>query len=854
MIFHEHKTIYFHIGKAAGFAVEQLLRPDSRNVLETDRESLFGVDRSTGVFLQHASAHTVRELVGEKVFEDYYTFAVVRNPFSRLASVYYYLYDQHQKQFGDFENYILSLPKTLKNKILYKGSHHIPQTYYTHIDGQPACDHIAYFEHLPQSMDPVTQLLGIHTPLKKLNVNRNPNRPDKPVHKLFTPEMVRVVRKTFEKDFEFLGYSQDPKEMKPLSTQMDACNLRRVSTKKRSQISTAKKIPKILHQIWIGPDRIPSACQRWMEGWKDLHPNWEYRLWTDEDLPEMSTNSWDVYHKTETYAGKTDILCYEIIKQFGGLYVDVDFECYKPVDDLVKNTSFLGVWPVKGRICNGIFAASPHHPILQKTVKNLTPKPPPGNGPVWLDKNLKAYLAQTNQPNSVRIIKELTAFFPGYATAWPKNRFGKKIVRLSSRKHPFAKHHALKSWMPPEKRKNIKSFYTSDPAYNQIQMMKLLCLCARPTGHPALHEKLNKQAAGINSLEKLPYMAEQHGMAPLVYFHLREAGIEIPANVNRTLKGAYLTHRHANRERMVALKEIAVAYRKAGIEMLALKGAALANTIYPDIALRCMCDLDLMVADHKAEIARRALESLGFDIHKTASIQPKAFSHHFPPAIRDQNGVGVVVELHHHLYAISKLVPSVTLDKLLPDALPFDLDQTVVDTLGPEQMLWHSYIHAVGKLQLVEQFRLIHVADLVGIVEEYADVIDWQRLKKLSPQTYHAIIMLHLFTPWSEAVIKSLPFDTETSFSFKDFPHLPSAMGVSSRDRNAWIPRFFKDIILPPDWWVCFFQGNHPAKFNTISYRVVYPIRRLSAFFVNLTGFYVRKWYRKWHQGRKNRE
>ncbi len=161
-------------------------------------------------------------------------------------------------------------------------------------------------------------------------------------------------------------------------------------------------------------------------------------------------------------------------------------------------------------------------------------------------------------------------------------------------------------------------------------------------------------------------MAEQHGMAPLVYYHLREAGIEIPATVNRILKGAYLTHRHANRERMVALEEIAAAYRKAGIEMLALKGAALANTIYPDIALRCMCDLDLMVADDEADSARKALEKLGFNIHETASIQPQAFSHHFPPATRDQNSVGVVVELHHHLYAISKLVPSVTLDKLLP--------------------------------------------------------------------------------------------------------------------------------------------------------------------------------------------
>ncbi len=106
-------------------------------------------------------------------------------------------------------------------------------------------------------------------------------------------------------------------------------------------------------------------------------------------------------------------------------------------------------------------------------------------------------------------------------------------------------------------------------------------------------------------------------------------------------------------------------------------------------------------------------------------------------------------------------------------------------------------------------------------------------------------MMLHLFSPWSEAAKKSLPFDTETSFDFRDFPHLPSAMGVNSRDRGVWIPRFFKDMIMSPDWWVCFFQGNHPSKFNAYHHRIAYPIRRLSSFGGNLAGFYIRKWYRK---------
>lgn len=383
---------------------------------------------------------------------------------------------------------------------------------------------------------------------------------------------------------------------------------------------------------------------------------------------------------------------------------------------------------------------------------------------------------------------------------------------------------------------------------NHYHIMKLLCLCARPTGHSTFYESLLRHSSVIRSWEKLPQMAERHGLAPLVYHHLREAGVTMPTQVDRTLKASYLTHRHANFERMAALVEIATAYREAGIGMLALKGAALANTIYPETTLRCMCDLDLMVAIGDADKARLLLKSLGFDIHETTSIHPKPFSHHFPPATRTTANVRVMVELHHHLFARSKLIPTGTFGKLIPNAIPFTINDITVDTLGPVHMLWHTYIHAVGKLQLVEQFRLIHVADLVGLVETYADHIDWLQLKNFSQQTYHAILMLSLFTPWSPAVKQRLPFETELKFQFKDFPQLPLAMEINSRNRKKWLSRFFLDIIIQPDWWVCFFQGNHPARFNKFNHHVSYPLHQIGSFATNLAGYYIRKAYRTWRK------
>ena len=48
-------------------------------------------------------------------------------------------------------------------------------------------------------------------------------------------------------------------------------------------------IPKIIHQIWLGPLPPP---QRWLDSWRDHHPDWDYHLWTNEKYQFCSPISW----------------------------------------------------------------------------------------------------------------------------------------------------------------------------------------------------------------------------------------------------------------------------------------------------------------------------------------------------------------------------------------------------------------------------------------------------------------------------------------------------------------------------------------------------------------------------------
>ncbi len=213
MIDHTREAIYFHIGKTAGSSIEKLLINEARDASVVNRTILYGYDDEEGIFLQHASAEMIRRLVGATVFEQYFKFTIVRNPFTRALSVYHYLIDQHKQQFGSFRGYVEALPGLVADQRLQKGSHHAPQTLYTHIDGDYICDYVGKFEDLPQSIIPVQIQLNIDTALKKHNAYRSINWSRKSVASYYTDSMIKIMREVYADDFFYFDYSTNPKDV-----------------------------------------------------------------------------------------------------------------------------------------------------------------------------------------------------------------------------------------------------------------------------------------------------------------------------------------------------------------------------------------------------------------------------------------------------------------------------------------------------------------------------------------------------------------------------------------------------------------------------------------------------------------
>ena len=114
------------------------------------------------------------------------------------------------------------------------------------------------------------------------------------------------------------------------------------NAKKPSQMtsSTTPIIPKIMHQIWIGGSKLPPLYDHYLQECKILHPDWEFKLWGDYDVQKLDMKHRDLYNAARSFQAKADVLRYEILSQYGGVYRDCDIKCIRPLDELLHKYDF----------------------------------------------------------------------------------------------------------------------------------------------------------------------------------------------------------------------------------------------------------------------------------------------------------------------------------------------------------------------------------------------------------------------------------------------------------------------------------------------------------------------------------
>ena len=198
------KTIFVHIPKNAGESIEKSL-----NIYPTDKDICFknywGTKNNREV-LQHYTAQKIKDSINNDMWESYFKFAVVRDPWSRAVSEYnWYL------QFGPtitFQEWVESLPHRLNiNSAIHilEVGHNIEQyKYICDKKGNILVDHIIKFDNLKEEFNKLCQRKSWDIEL----IHTNKSKANKKVdwRSYYDEKSLELISKIYKTDIEMFDY------------------------------------------------------------------------------------------------------------------------------------------------------------------------------------------------------------------------------------------------------------------------------------------------------------------------------------------------------------------------------------------------------------------------------------------------------------------------------------------------------------------------------------------------------------------------------------------------------------------------------------------------------------------------
>jgi len=330
---------------------------------------------------------------------------------------------------------------------------------------------------------------------------------------------------------------------------------------------------------------------------------------------------------------------------------------------------------------------------------------------------------------------------------------------------------------------------------------------------------------------------------PLLYGILRQRTI-LPPDLEQAFSSAYYGNACRN---SLLLRELAIvlnACQQRSVQVLVLKGAALAETVYKDIALRPMSDVDLLVKPAQLTKARQLLTDLGFvlmgvELHTGYTEEFRSEETWCKAGV-----VEVAIDLHWGLFNRLYYQNRLSLDWLWATAQPIQFDRATALTLGANaQILYlcaHLVLHHDGE-------GLLWCHDIAEIITLYPN-LDWAEILDRA-QVYD------LVTPLQRTLTKlvdhwGVPIPTDIVVQITRLESSPAEAQVirylSTRHLGISLRLFLADLSGAANWrqWLRFAWNT---LFPTQTYmQQRYQIPKTSPTWV----YYLYRWLRAFHPKR----
>lgn len=140
---------------------------------------------------------------------------------------------------------------------------------------------------------------------------------------------------------------------------------------------------KIIHRLWLGPVEMPDAYVAYGKKWQELNPGAVIMEW--RTVPDNLRNQ-DVVDDIRRRGGDSieaavqiaDVVGYELVYEYGGIYVNADIEPVRSLDymynfyEIPEDAAFAGYEDVhSNRIVNSVLGSPKKHPFWAYVIAAL---------------------------------------------------------------------------------------------------------------------------------------------------------------------------------------------------------------------------------------------------------------------------------------------------------------------------------------------------------------------------------------------------------------------------------------------------------------------------------------------------
>ncbi len=168
-----------------------------------------------------------------------------------------------------------------------------------------------------------------------------------------------------------------------------------------------QRIPPILHHIFLSgkaayetETRKPGAVlsEAWRASCMHAYPGWQHMFWTQQDALAFIQQHYPWFEKTWTsfdhFVLRGDALRYLVLHAMGGVYLDLDIECF--ADAAQASLEALEGYDVvlqghreEEPLINAMMASAPGHPIFEAALHEIVARSDPDVMAKYTDANIR---------------------------------------------------------------------------------------------------------------------------------------------------------------------------------------------------------------------------------------------------------------------------------------------------------------------------------------------------------------------------------------------------------------------------------------------------------------------------------